>query len=209
MAGNTAMNKPEIAAEVAVAAKLAPCTTTMKMTDSNKGWHSKWFYVANPPLPLPAFSGHFAKKVDEWDWGVDMDERRMWVGPMLELLGLLKNAGLTGVKVLWTFFERRVQPLMVWAHPMFRYTGAGDLMRMSPEVLEQAEVRSRIWAVIRQVQADVDVVELDHHKAGLAPDPATRREGYNPFNPLHARPHYPPLANDEDKRDANQVENKS
>ncbi|OEL23984.1 hypothetical protein BAE44_0014998 [Dichanthelium oligosanthes] len=69
-----------------------------------------------------------------------INEKRMWSNPMLELLGPLKDAGLTGVKVLWTFFERRVQPLMARVHPLFRYTGAGDPMRMSPEVLTSAEM---------------------------------------------------------------------
>ncbi|OEL13894.1 hypothetical protein BAE44_0025087 [Dichanthelium oligosanthes] len=50
---------------------------------------------------------------------------------MLALLKPLKDAGLTGVKVLWTFFERRVQPLTARAHPLFRYTGAGDSTRTS------------------------------------------------------------------------------
>ncbi|OEL24537.1 hypothetical protein BAE44_0014444 [Dichanthelium oligosanthes] len=121
---------------------------------------------------------------------------------MLELLGPLKKAGLTGVKVLWTFFERRVQPLKAQAHPLFRYTSADDTTRMSLEALEPAEVRSRVWAVIRRAQAADDVVELDRHKAGLAPEPATRREGNNPFSV-----HYPPLPEDKDRWAANRAEN--
>src|SRR5579859_4987164 len=111
------------------------------MTDSNKGWHSEWFYVANPPLPLPKFSGHFAQKIDEWEWATGKDEKKAWTRPMLVLLRELKDAGLTGVKVLWTFFERRVQPLAARARPLFRYTGADDSMRTSPKPLTPREVR--------------------------------------------------------------------
>ncbi|OEL13336.1 hypothetical protein BAE44_0025645 [Dichanthelium oligosanthes] len=187
MADPVTMNKPEILEEdVVVVAELVPCTTTMgrinnlyfwaKMTDSNKGWHSEWFYVANPPLPLLRFSGHFAQKIEEWEWVTGKDEKKAWIWPMLVLLRELKDAGLTGVKVLWTFFERRLQPLMARARPLFRYAGADDLMRTSPESLMPVEVRSRVWAVIKRAKnVEDNVVELDRREAGLTPEPVDRR----------------------------------
>ncbi|OEL35917.1 hypothetical protein BAE44_0003064, partial [Dichanthelium oligosanthes] len=88
---------------------------------------------------------------------------------------------LTRVKVLWTFFERRVQPLKARAHPLYRYTGDDDPTRSSPEVLMPVEVRARVWAAIKRAKdvAD-DVAELDRDQAGLAPEPATRHEGLDP-----------------------------
>ncbi|OEL23053.1 hypothetical protein BAE44_0015928 [Dichanthelium oligosanthes] len=81
---------------------------------------------------------------------------------MLALLGQLKDAGLTGVKVLWTFFERRVQPLAARVRPLLRYTSAGDPMRTSPELLTPGEVRSRVWAVIKRAKAAEDnLAELE------------------------------------------------
>ncbi|OEL22470.1 hypothetical protein BAE44_0016511, partial [Dichanthelium oligosanthes] len=97
----------------------------------------------------------------------------------LDWLAPLKAAGLTGVKVLWTFFERRVQPLRARARPLFQYTGVDDSTRSSPDVLEPMEVRSRVWTVIRRAQALDDLEELDRHKAGLAPYPSARRDGNN------------------------------
>ncbi|OEL13862.1 hypothetical protein BAE44_0025119, partial [Dichanthelium oligosanthes] len=77
----------------------------------------------------------------------------------------LKVAGLTGIKVLWTLFERRVQPLKARAHPLYRYTGDGDPTRMSPEVLAPVEVRSRVWTVIkRSKDVEDDTAELDRHQ---------------------------------------------
>ncbi|OEL17502.1 hypothetical protein BAE44_0021479 [Dichanthelium oligosanthes] len=164
------------------------------MTDSNKGWHSEWFYVANPPLPLPKFSGRFAQKLEEWEWATGKDEKKAWIRPMLELLRQLKDAGLTGVKVLWTFFERRVQPLAARARPLFRYTGAGDLIRTSPEPLTPGEVRSRVWAVIKRAKAaEDDTAELERHEASLAPELVARDEGYDPAIPLRSKMCYPPL----------------
>ncbi|OEL21486.1 hypothetical protein BAE44_0017495 [Dichanthelium oligosanthes] len=100
---------------------------------------------------------------------------------MLVLLRSLKDAGLTGVKVLWTFFERRVQPLVARVHPLFRYTGTDDPTRTSRGVLGPGEVRSHVWAVIKQAKnAEDDIVELDRHEAGLAPELATKQEGHDP-----------------------------
>ncbi|OEL36635.1 hypothetical protein BAE44_0002346 [Dichanthelium oligosanthes] len=109
------------------------------------------------------------------------DEKKAWVRPMLKLLRLLKDAGLTGVRVLWTFFERRVQPLVARAHPLFRYTGAGDSTRTSWEPLTPVEVRSRVWAMIKRAQAEDDITELDRLEAGVVPEPTTRHEGNGPF----------------------------
>ncbi|OEL33228.1 hypothetical protein BAE44_0005753, partial [Dichanthelium oligosanthes] len=46
------------------------------------GWHSEWFYVSNPPPSLLRFSGHFAQKIDEWDWATGKDEKRVWLTPV-------------------------------------------------------------------------------------------------------------------------------
>ncbi|OEL13236.1 hypothetical protein BAE44_0025745 [Dichanthelium oligosanthes] len=151
------------------------------MTDSNKGWRSEWFYVANPSPPLPRFSGHFAQKGDEWDWATGVDEKKACVHSMVKLLRQLKEASLTGVWVLWTFFERRVQPLAARARPLFRYAGDDDSTRTSREPLTPEEVRSRMWGVIKRVKdAEDDIAELDHLEAGDALGPAARREGNDP-----------------------------
>ncbi|OEL14228.1 hypothetical protein BAE44_0024753 [Dichanthelium oligosanthes] len=127
---------------------------------------------------------------------------------MLALLKELKVTGLTGVKVLWTLFERRVQPLKARAHPLYRYTGDGDPTRTSPEVLAPTEVRSRVWTVIkRSKDVEDDTAEIDRHQDGLAPELAARREGHDPFTPLQARVYYPPLPEGEDTRAANRAEN--
>ncbi|OEL31882.1 hypothetical protein BAE44_0007099 [Dichanthelium oligosanthes] len=123
---------------------------------------------------------------------------------MLDLLKPLKAAGLTGVKVMWTFFERRIQPLMARAHAMYRYTGVRDPTRMSPEVMTPGEMRSRVWAVIKRPKDNQD---LDRHERGQAPYPAARHAKNDPAMLLRAKAHYPPLPEDDDKRAANRAEN--
>ena len=51
---------------------------SMRLSTSNKGWHSHWFYVKDDvSTPLPAFSGRIIKEVPEsWKWGVpDKDKK--------------------------------------------------------------------------------------------------------------------------------------
>ncbi|OEL13435.1 hypothetical protein BAE44_0025546, partial [Dichanthelium oligosanthes] len=176
----------------------------MKMADSNKGWHPEWFYVANPPPGLPAFSGRFAEKLKKWSWGPSAEEKKMWVTPVLDLLEPLKVAGLTGVKVMWTFFERRVQPLMAPAHALYKYAGVKDPTRMSPEVLTSKEVKARVRAVTKRSEDEPD---LDRHERGEAPYPAARHAKNDPAMLLRAKVCYPPLPEENDRRAGNRAKN--
>ncbi|OEL24228.1 hypothetical protein BAE44_0014753 [Dichanthelium oligosanthes] len=176
---------------------------SISLTDSNKGWHSEWFYVANPSLPLSAFTGKPIEKTVKWNWGAVVEEKRMWVELALTTLGPLKEAGLTGIKVLWTLFERRIQPLKARARPLFQYSGVGNPTRVSPEVLEPVEVRSRVWTMIKKKMTVDEVADLDHHEADQALLPAAKWEGYDPPCPLCSRMCYPPMPKDMDRRAAN------
>ncbi|OEL37420.1 hypothetical protein BAE44_0001561, partial [Dichanthelium oligosanthes] len=91
----------------------------------------------------------------------------------------LKDAGLTGIKVLWTLFERRIQPLKARARPLFQYSGIGDLTRVSLEVLKPAEVRSRVWMLINKKMTADEEADLSHHEASQALHLAARRESYD------------------------------
>ena len=45
---------------------------SMRLSNSNKGWHSHWFYVKNDAAaPLPEFTGRLIEEVpDSWrKWG--------------------------------------------------------------------------------------------------------------------------------------------
>ena len=54
---------------------------SMRLTTSNKGWHSHWFYVKDDTAaPLPAFTGRLIEEVPEsWrKWGVpDKDKKKI------------------------------------------------------------------------------------------------------------------------------------
>ena len=73
----------------------------MRLSTSNKGWHSKWFYVKDDmAAPLPVYSGHLIKEVlGSWKWGVpDKDKKR--IKDHLTTLQILKERGVKGSRII-------------------------------------------------------------------------------------------------------------
>ena len=69
----------------------------MRLSTSNKGWHSQLFYLKNEAAdPLPEFTGHLIEEALEWwwKWGVsEKDKKMIWdhnaATPLLEFIGRL------------------------------------------------------------------------------------------------------------------------
>ena len=52
---------------------------SMRLSTSNKGWHSQWFYLKNDiTTPLPEFTGHLIEEAPEqWrKWGVPEKDKK-------------------------------------------------------------------------------------------------------------------------------------
>ena len=52
---------------------------SMRLSTSNKGWHSHWFYIKNDATaPLPDFTGRLIEEVlESWrKWGFQIKSRR-------------------------------------------------------------------------------------------------------------------------------------
>jgi hypothetical protein len=47
---------------------------------------------------------------------------------------------LSGIQLIWTFIERRIQPLSARAHCMWDYTDRQDPTRISPDELKESEI---------------------------------------------------------------------
>jgi hypothetical protein len=54
---------------------------------------------------------------------------------------------LSGVQLIRTFIERRVQPLTARAHCMWDYSNCRDSTRISPDELHEAEIDDSVRAV--------------------------------------------------------------
>ena len=81
----------------------------MRLSTSNKGWHSQWFYVKDDvAAPLPAFSERIIEEVSgSWKWGVsDKDKKR--IKDHLAALQILKERGIKGSGIIGTYHARRV-----------------------------------------------------------------------------------------------------
>ena len=88
----------------------------MRLTTSNKGWHSQWFYIKNDATaPLPSFTGRYILEASEsWGWGVQAKEKKHLNG-LLTALRTLKERGVKGLGIIGAYHTRRVAPLMARA----------------------------------------------------------------------------------------------
>jgi hypothetical protein len=56
---------------------------------------------------------------------------------------------LSGIQLIWTFIERRVQPLAARPHCMWEYTDHRDLTRMTSDELKEAKINDGVRAVTK------------------------------------------------------------
>jgi hypothetical protein len=56
---------------------------------------------------------------------------------------------LSGIQLIRTFIERRIQPLSARAHCMWDYTDRQDSTRISPDELKEAEIDDSVRAVMK------------------------------------------------------------
>jgi hypothetical protein len=70
-------------------------------TKSNKGWHSRWFYIKNYDVtPRPLFTGHtIVAAPPMWSWG-PMDKEKKRLAPLLGAIAYPKGYGLYGASVV-------------------------------------------------------------------------------------------------------------
>jgi hypothetical protein len=66
--------------------------------------------------------------------------QQLWATPKKELSGL---------QLIWTFIERRIQPLAARAHCMWDYTDRQDSTRISSDELKETEIDDGVRAVTK------------------------------------------------------------
>ena len=92
----------------------------MRLSTSNKGWHSQWFYVKNDAAaPLPVFTRRYIVETPgSWGWGV-MGKEKKHLNNLLAALRTLKERGVKGSGIIGTYHARRVAPLMARTLPLY------------------------------------------------------------------------------------------
>ena len=61
---------------------------------------------------------------------------------------MLKNKGITGDHVVFSFVSCQIQPLQHRKHPAFRYEGVKEPTRLTPEAMSHVEVVRRCCKVL-------------------------------------------------------------
>jgi hypothetical protein len=83
------------------------------LTSSNSGWHRGWFYLRNDPEhALPSYTGcSIAKSQRNWADSPAKAEQEKMLKSHWDVLGRLRNAGITLAEVVGQYHARGVVPL--------------------------------------------------------------------------------------------------
>ena len=101
----------------------------MRLSTSNKGWHSQWFYIKDDvTAPLLMYTGRLIEQaLWSWRWGVlDKDKKR--IKDHLTALQILKERGVKRSGIIGAYHMWRVAPLMSRAFPLY-LMGLGALLK--------------------------------------------------------------------------------
>ena len=100
-------------------------------------WKSFWFHVGNFESPLPERSPSAPQVRACWSsTGLGGGQ----VTCLLNTIAKLKEEGITGDHVVFSFVSRRIQHLQHQKHPAFRYEGVKDPTRFTLEAMSRAEI---------------------------------------------------------------------
>ena len=93
----------------------------MRLSTSNKGWHSQWFYLKNDiAAPLPEFTEHLIEEaLEQWrKWGIPEKDKKK-IRDHIATIHILKENGLKWLGVVGAYHMRRVAPLMRRTFPLY------------------------------------------------------------------------------------------
>src|SRR5664279_3383457 len=124
---------------------MASSIISMKLDKKVEDYRSRWLYV-DTRQASPIFKAPDAPAVKRAGWeGTRIDDQELM--PLTQRMQDLRDAGLTGAMVAKEFTKRRIAPLQAHTNPMWTYSGAGDMMRLSRDDL-RAEVVDGVMKVL-------------------------------------------------------------
>ena len=136
---------------------------SMRLSTSNKGWHSQWFYVKDDAAtPLPVFSECVIKEaLGSWRWGVLVKEKKN-INDLLAALQTLKDRGVKGSGIIGAYHVRRVAPLVARMLPLHQMVPGASLEGtvLVDEALPPSEVVQHIKEA-KEPSKDTTGVVLD------------------------------------------------
>lgn len=130
--------------------KLGSQYLAYELIDSNAGWKENWCYIGNHDPKLPELTGHRPSWNNRW-----LDEPThgdcLQLPDLIDRIAKLKQEGLTGVGVAFSFMMRRIQLLQQRCHSGYEYTGVTDPSRLSPDELSTDEIMVRLKRMLKNV----------------------------------------------------------
>jgi hypothetical protein len=112
-----------------------------KFPTSHLGWNDLWFYIRNHKPSLLERTGGVPKPQLEWNQNPPASEMEQ-VEELIVLIQALREMGVIGESVKYSFFERQVQPLHKRCRSGFDYLETEDPLRMFvAELLVGEELR--------------------------------------------------------------------
>src|SRR6187551_513036 len=91
----------------------------------------------------PVKDGWYPRDLSNWNTKPTTEEAKD-VPALLKRVQSLKNKGLTGVGIAFSFLKRRIQPLQERVNLGYEYEGNSDPSRMVPEELSDETVLMRL-----------------------------------------------------------------
>jgi hypothetical protein len=122
---------------------------------NNPGWRKKWFYARDKPSVGQNFGLEEFRPTTvirpRASWVHKLSEEEMKITqPLMEKIQQLRatpKKELSGIQLIRTFIERRVQPLAAQAHCIWDYTDRRDPTRVSSDELKEVEIDDGVCAV--------------------------------------------------------------
>ena len=133
----------------------------MRLSTSNKGWHSQWFYVKNDAAaPLLAFTGRYILEAPgSWGWGVLGKEKKQ-INDLLAAIQTLKDRGMKGSGIIGAYHARTVVPLMARVLPLYQMVPEASFKGtvLVDEALRYSKVVQRIKEAMEPMKDSVGAV---------------------------------------------------
>jgi hypothetical protein len=128
---------------------------SLRTPENNPGWRTKWFYAKDKPSAGQEFGLEEFRPTSvlrpRASWTHELTDEEMKITqPLMEKIQQLRatpEKEVSGLQLIRTFIDRRVQPLSAGAHCMWDYTGRWDSTRFSPDELKEAEIDDGVRAV--------------------------------------------------------------
>jgi hypothetical protein len=128
-----------------------------QMPENNPGWRTKWFDAKDKFLARQNFGFEEFRPTTtirpRVSWRHELSEEEMKTPhPLMEKIQQLwatPKKELSGLQLIWTFIEHRIQPLAARAHCMCNYTDHQDSNRISSDELKEIEMDDGVRAVTK------------------------------------------------------------